>query len=144
MRIFGKTKSDWKVLELHYRTRMDLLCSRIYIRSYIDMSLSDQLYKKLEDASNDWAEWQKKTIILDEGRKAVFSSCVIKHKKLVKTMSEAEHEARIDPDYKMIVEQYAEAEKELIKARYRYTNIDRYVSLKQSELKRDLALNSKV
>ena len=28
------------------------------------MSLSDQLYKKLEDASNDWAEWQKKTIIL--------------------------------------------------------------------------------
>ena len=123
---------------------MDLLCSRIYIRSYIDMSLSDQLYKKLEDASNDWAEWQKKTIILDEGRKAVFSSCVIKHKKLVKTMSEAEHEARIDPDYKNIVQQYAEAEKELIKARYRYSNIDRYVSLKQSELKRDLALNSKV
>src|SRR5210317_904758 len=103
---------------------MDLLCSRIYIRSYIDMNLSDQLYKKLEDASNDWAEWQKKTIILDEGRKAVFSSCVIKHKKLVKTMSEAEQE--------------------VIKARYRYTNIDRYVSLKQSELKRDLALNNKV
>ena len=108
------------------------------------MNLSDQLYKKLEDASNEWAEWQKKTIILDEGRKAVFSSCVIKHKKLVKTMSEAEHEARIDPDYKNIVKQYAEAEKELIKARYRYTNIDRYVSLKQSELKRDLALNNKV
>ena len=79
-----------------------------------------------------------------EGRKAVFSACVIKHKKLVKTMSEAEHEARIDQDYKSIVEQYAEAEKELIKARYRYQNIDRYVSLKQSELKRDLALNSKV
>lgn len=78
------------------------------------MSLSDQLYKKLEDASNDWAEWQKKTIILDEGRKAVFSSCVIKHKKLVKTMSEAEHVARIDLDYKNIVQQYAEAEKELI------------------------------
>jgi hypothetical protein len=106
--------------------------------------LSDQLYKKLEKASNEWAEWQKKVIILDEGRKAVFSACVIKHKKLVKTMSEAEHEARIDQDYKMIVEQYAETEKELIKARYKYANIDRYVSLKQSELKRDLALNSKV
>ena len=108
------------------------------------MSLSEQLYKKLEDASNEWAEWQKKVIILEEGKKAVFSSCVIKHKKLVKTMSEAEHEARIDSDYKMIIEQYAEAEKELIKARYRYANIDRYVSLKQSELKRDLALNNKV
>ena len=108
------------------------------------MSLSEQLYKKLEDASNEWAEWQKKVIILEEGKKAVFSSCVIKHKKLVKTMSEAEHESRIDPEYKMIVEQYAETEKELIKARYKYANIDRYVSLKQSELKRDLALNNKV
>ena len=106
--------------------------------------LSDQLYKKLEEASNEWAEWQKKVIILDEGRKAVFSACVIKHKKLVKTMSEAEHESRIDSEYKMIVEQYAETEKELIKARYKYANIDRYVSLKQSELKRDLALNNKV
>jgi hypothetical protein len=32
----------------------------------------------------------------------------------------------------------------LIKCRYHYNNIDKYVSLKQSELKRDLALNSKV
>ena len=39
---------------------------------------------------------------------------------------------------------YAEAEKELTKARYHYNNIDRYVSLKQSELKRDLTLNNKV
>jgi len=46
------------------------------------MQLSEQLFKKLSDASNEWAEWQKKTIILDEGRKAVFSSCVIKHKKI--------------------------------------------------------------
>ena len=88
------------------------------------MNLSDKLYNKLEEASNKWAEWQKKVIILDEGRKATFSACVIKHKKLVKTMSEAE--------------------KELTKARYHYNNIDRYVSLKQSELKRDLTLNNKV
>ena len=108
------------------------------------MNLSEQLYKKLEEASKEWAEWQKKVIILEEGKKGIFSQCVIKHKKLVKTMSEAEHEARIDKDYKMIVEQYAETEKELIKARYKYANIDRYVSLKQSELKRDIALNSKV
>ena len=108
------------------------------------MNLSEQLYKKLEEASNEWAEWQKKVIILDEGKKGIFSQCVIKHKKLVKTMSEAEHESRIDKDYKMIVEQYAEAEKELTKARYHYNNIDRYVSLKQSELKRDLTLNNKV
>ena len=108
------------------------------------MQLSEQLYNKLEQASKEWAEWQKKTIILDEGRKATFSACVIKHKKLVKTMSEAEHEARIDPEYKKVVEQYAESEHQLTKARYHYNNIDKYVSLKQSELKRDLALNNKV
>ncbi len=108
------------------------------------MQLSEQLYNKLEEASKEWAEWQKKTIILDEGRKATFSACVIKHKKLVNTMSAAEHEARIDPEYKKVVEQYAEAEKELIKAKYNYMNIERYLSLKQSELKRDLALNNKV
>ena len=108
------------------------------------MNLSEQLYKKLEEASKEWAEWQKKVIILDEGRKATFSACVIKHKKLVSTMSMAEHEARIDPEYKKVVEQYAIAEEELTKARYHYNNIDRYVSLKQSELKRDLTLNNKV
>ena len=32
----------------------------------------------------------------------------------------------------------------LIKARFHYSNIDKYVSLKQSELKRDLALSTKV
>ena len=108
------------------------------------MNLSEQLYKKLEEASNEWSEWQKKVIILEEGKKGVFSKSVIKHKKLVKTMSEAEHEARIDPEYKKIVEQYAEAEEQLTKKRFHYNNIDRYVSLKQSELKRDLALNNKV
>ncbi len=87
------------------------------------MNLSEQLYKKLEEASNEWAEWQKKVIILDEGKKGIFSQCVIKHKKLVKTMSEAEHEARIDPEYKKIVEQYAEAEKELTKARNHYLSL---------------------
>jgi len=43
----------------------------------------------------------------------------------------------------MIVDQYAIAEENLIKARYHYNNLDKYVSLKQSELKRDLALNGR-
>ena len=42
------------------------------------MNLSEQLYRKLEEASNEWAEWQKKTIILDEGRKAMFSKLFLK------------------------------------------------------------------
>ena len=108
------------------------------------MQLSEELYKKLDQASKDWAEWHKKVIILDEGRKATFSKLFLKHKLDSKSITEAEHKARTDDEYKKIVEQYAEAELNLIKSRYHYNNLDKYVSLKQSELKRDLALNSKV
>jgi hypothetical protein len=72
-----------------------------------------------------------------------FSKVFLKHKLDSKSITEAEHKARTDEEYKKVVEQYAEAEK-LIKASYHYNNLDKYVSLKQSELKRDLALNSKV
>ena len=108
------------------------------------MSLSNKSYEELEKASLEWAEAEKKVIILEEGKKATFSKLVLKHKKLVKTVGEAEHEARCDEEYKKVIENYSIASMNLIKARYHYNNIDKYVSLKQSELKRDLALNSKV
>jgi hypothetical protein len=107
------------------------------------MSLSNKSFQELEIASQEWSEWHKKVIILDEGRKATYSKCFLKHKLDSKTVIEAEHKARTDEEYKAIVEQYAIAEEQLIKARYHYNNLDKYVSLKQSELKRDLALNGK-
>jgi hypothetical protein len=123
---------------------MDLLCSRLCIRSDIDMSLSFKSYEELERASERWADWHKKVIVLDEGRKATYSKLFLKYKLDTKTVIEAEHKARTDAEYKQVVEQYANAEEELIKARYHYNNLDKYVSLKQSELKRDLALVGKV
>ena len=108
------------------------------------MSLSNKSYEELEKASQDWADWHKKVIILDEGRKATFSKVFLKHKLDSKSITEAEHKARVDNEYKEIVNQYANAEEELIKARYHYNNLDKTISLTQSELKRDLALNSKV
>ena len=108
------------------------------------MSLSNKSYEELEKASQDWAEWHKKVIILDEGRKATYSKLFLKYKLDTKTVIEAEHKARTDEEYTEVVEKYAEAEQELIKARYHYNNLDKYVSLKQSELKRDLALSTKV
>ena len=105
--------------------------------------LSNKSYEELELASNDWSEAHKTSIILDEGLKATYSKCFLKHKLDSKTVIEAEHKARTDEDYKKIVEVYAEAEMALVKARYHYNNLDKYVSLKQSELKRDLALNGK-
>ena len=108
------------------------------------MSLSFKSYEELERASERWAEWHKKSIILEDGKKAMFSKLFLKYKLDTKTVIEAEHKARTDAEYKEVVEQYANAEEELIKARYHYNNLDKYVSLKQSELKRDLALSNKV
>ena len=107
------------------------------------MLLSNKSYEELEKASQEWAEWHQKVIILDEGRKATFSKLFFKYKLETKTVIEAEHKARTDEEYKKIIEQYSEAEMNLIKARYHYNNLDKYVSLKQSELKRDLALTGK-
>ena len=107
------------------------------------MLLSNKSYEELEKASQEWAEWHQKVIILDEGRKATFSKLFLKYKLETKTVIEAEHKARTDEEYKAIVEQYAIAEEQLIKARYHYNNLDKYISLLQSELKRDLALTGK-
>ena len=108
------------------------------------MSLSNKSYEELEKASQDWAEWHKKVIILDEGRKATFSKVFLKHKLDSKSITEAEHKSRVDEEYTKIVEQYANAEEELIKARYHWSNLSQYLSMKQSEIKRDLALVGKV
>jgi hypothetical protein len=100
-------------------------------------------YRHLEEAIKAWSFWQEKVIILDEGKKAMFSKCVLKHKLESKSVVEAEHKARTDKEYTDIVKQYAKAEKELISARYHYNNLDRYISFKQTEIKRDLTLMTK-
>ena len=104
---------------------------------------SKQVYLELEKASRDWKDWQGKAIVLDEGKKAVFSKCFLKHKLESKTVIEAEHKARIDPEYKKIIESYAHAESQLIKAKLMYNNLDRYLSVRQTEVKRDLTLAGK-
>ena len=108
------------------------------------MSLSNKSYEELEKASLEWSKWHKKVIVLDEGRKATYSKLFLKYKLDTKTVIEAEHKARTDEEYTEIVKRYADAEEELIKARFHYSNLSQYISLKQSELKRDLALSTKV
>ena len=104
---------------------------------------SKEAYKKLEEASNSWSEWHKKVIILDEGRKSTYSKLFLKYKLDTKTVIEAEHKARTDLDYQNVVKNYAHAAGQLIKAKLNYNNLDRYVSLRQSEVKRDLTLAGK-
>ena len=104
---------------------------------------SKEAYKKLEEASNSCSEWHKKVIILDEGRKSTYSKLFLKYKLDTKTVIEAEHKARTDPEYSEVVKHYAEAEEQLIKAKFHYQNLDRYLSVRQTEIKRDLALVGK-
>ena len=52
---------------------------------------SKQVYLELEKASREWKEWQGKSIILDEARKAIFSKLFLKYKLDSKTVIEAEH-----------------------------------------------------
>ena len=104
---------------------------------------SKEAYKKMTEASTKWSEWAEKSIILDEGRKAMFSKLFLKYKLDTKTVGEAEHKARTDPKYKEIIKSYAHAEANLIKAKLMYNNLDRYLSVRQTEVKRDLTLAGK-
>ena len=104
---------------------------------------SREAYKRMTEASNQWSEWAEKSIILDEGRKAMFSKLFLKYKLETKTVIEADHKARIDPEYKKIIDSYAYAEGQLIKAKLMYNNLDRYLSVRQTEVKRDLTLAGK-
>mgnify|MGYP003141388690 FL=1 len=104
---------------------------------------SREAYKKMTEASKEWSEWAEKVIILEEGRKAMFSKLFLKYKLDTKTVGEAEHKARTDPEYEKITKSYAHAEANLIKARLVYNNLDRYLSVRQTEVKRDLTLAGK-
>ena len=73
----------------------------------------------------------------------MFSKLFLKYKLDTKTVGEAEHKARTDPEYKEIVKSYAHAEANLIKAKLIYNNLDRYLSVRQTEVKRDLTLAGK-
>ena len=94
----------------------------------------------MNKAAEDWSKWAEKVIILDEGKKALFSKLFLQKKLDTKTVIEAEHKARLDPEYKKIIESLAHAEANLIKAKLKYNNLDRYSSMKQTEIKTDIKL----
>ena len=101
---------------------------------------SREAYIEMNKAAEEWSKWAEKVIILDEGKKALFSKLFLQKKLDTKTVIEAEHKARLDPEYKKIIESLAHAEANLIKAKLNYNNLDRYSSMKQTEIKTDIKL----
>ena len=87
---------------------------------------SKEAYIVMEKAAEDWSKWIEKVIKLD-----------------TKTIIEAEHKARLDPEYDAVVKSLAHAEKELIRSKLKYNNLDRYSSMKQTEMKTDVKLANK-
>ena len=104
---------------------------------------SREAYIQMNKAAEEWSKWAEKTIILDEGKKAMFAKCFLKYKLETKTVIEAEHKARLDPEYKDIVNSLAHAEANLIKSKLKYNNLDRYSSMKQTEIKTEIKLANK-
>jgi hypothetical protein len=104
---------------------------------------SSKAYQVMEEASNKWAEWEEKEIILEEGKKAILGKLMTDEQvnsidKL--SDSKAENRARNKPEYKAISNQYANAVKEKLKAKMHYFNLERYSSMRQTEMNINLKL----
>ena len=104
---------------------------------------SREAYIQMDRAAEEWSKWAEKVIILDEGKKALFSKLFLQKKLDTKTVIEAEHKARLDPEYEAVVKSLAHAEASLIKAKLKYNNLDRYSSMKQTEIKTEIKLANK-
>jgi len=103
----------------------------------LDELNADKAYQLMEKASNKWSECEEKEIILEEGKKAILGNLINQEQansvdKL--TDKKADNKARNNPHYQNMVKQYANAVKETLKAKMLCKNLDRYSSMKQTEL----------
>tara|TARA_Y100001937_G_scaffold57743_1_gene79143 strand:+ start:169 stop:513 length:345 start_codon:yes stop_codon:yes gene_type:complete len=103
---------------------------------------SKEAYIQMDKAAEEWADCQEKEIILDEGKKALLSKLMTEEQSGTEKVTDkkAENRARNRPEYQQIVKAYALASKSLLKAKLKYNNLDRYSSMKQTEIKTDIKL----
>lgn len=106
---------------------------------------SREAFKEMTKAAEDWSNWVEKEIVLDEGRKAMLGKLMNEEQSGTEKVTDrkAENRARNNPKYKEIVESYAHASKNVLRAKLMYNNLDRYLSVRQTEVKRDLTLAGK-
>ena len=101
---------------------------------------SKEAYIQMDKAAEEWADCQEKEIILDEGKKALLSKLMTEEQSGTEKVTDKKHKARLDPEYKEIINSLAHAESNLIRAKLKYNNLDRYSSMKQTEIKTDIKL----
>ena len=107
---------------------------------------SEQGYKAMQEASELWADWTEKEIILKEGKEAVLGNLANQEQaNSIDKLSDkkADNKARNNPHYQNMVKQYANAVKETLKAKMLCKNLDRYSSMKQTELNIEQKLANK-
>ena len=106
---------------------------------------SREAFRKMTKAAKEWSDWIEKEIILDEGKKALLGKLMNEEQSGTEKVTDkkAENRARNNPKYKEIVKSYAYASKNVMKAKLMYNILDRYLSVRQTEVKRDLTLAGK-
>ena len=100
-------------------------------------------YQKMQEQTDKFVEWKEKEIILEEGKKAVLGILMTQEQAIsTESLSDkkAENRARNKSEYKNIVKEHANATKEALRAKMYYNNLERYSSMKQTEINLDLKL----
>jgi len=81
---------------------------------------SDKIYQKLIDCGSAWADKELAASLLENTVKEAFSEFVVKHKATGLSVAEAEHRAKIEPDYRDYVVGACTARSEATKAKVAY------------------------
>ncbi|MEE4247360.1 MAG: hypothetical protein V2I33_18275 [Kangiellaceae bacterium] len=84
------------------------------------MSAPESIEQSLVKAGTDWADAQQVADVTEEAKKATFSAAVIRFKREGMSVSEAEHNARLDSEYKAAAESHAQAARDATAARVVY------------------------
>jgi uncharacterized protein YlxP (DUF503 family) len=102
----------------------------------------EEILKKLNELSNEMADFRYKYNLLDSHTKVIFSKlCLQAKKKYNCSMSEAEKHAYIQQDYKLHLEGLATASSEYERIKAKFNNYCSYVEYMRSYLSCQKHLN---
>lgn len=91
--------------------------------------MNEQVYKKLADAGNDWADKKAAASVLESATKAAHSEAFLEARKDGKAQEEAKHSATCDIDYQSALNRQIEAEKARDHARVKYDSIKAWLEM---------------
>lgn len=92
---------------------------------------ANELYYKLTEAGNDWADKQAAYNVLDDTKNAVLAQLTLKSE--APSVAAREIEAKASKEYTEHVKKTQDAMKQALKAKVNYESIKIWIELKRSE-----------